>query len=245
MMNLRSFIPCVSGVLLIALAMPFDCPALRYINAGDKPASFDLPSLDGRRVSLAGNLGEKATILFFWAAWNPRSHAALADYQRLFSEHAKDGLQVIGVNVEHEDLTDSDRALIGDSVRNSNAAFLVLLDEGLHVFSEYGVSAVPSSILLDSSGVAVEVLPGYAPHLRAEFKDRVLQVLGLYVEPVATVIEDEGYKPKGKAARYFMMAKLMLKKGMKTKGVKALRRALEEDPNYEEAKAMLRELEQR
>lgn len=245
LISLKTTIHCAAVVLLAALAIPLDCHAFRYVKAGDRPASFDLSSLDGQRFSLAENLGPKATVLFFWAAWNPRSHEALVDYQRLFSEHAKDGLQVVGVNVEHEELSGSDRALIGDSVRRSNAAFPVLLDEGLHVFSEYGVSAVPSTVLLDSSGVAVEVLPGYAPHLRTEFRDRVLQALGIYVEPAEPVIQDEGYKPKGKAARYFMMAKLLLKKGMKTEGMNALRTALKEDPDYEEAEMLLRELERR
>lgn len=226
--------------VLIIFGAPKKCHAFRYVKINEKPRPFELTMLNGdERFLLYENLGDKATVLLFWATWNPRSHDALLDYQRLFSDHQKDGLQVIGVNVEHEELTDSDLKLIWSFVQKSSARFPILLDEGLHVFSEYGVSALPSTILLDSAGVAVELLPGYAPNLRDDFRERVLKSLGLYVEPVKIKVHEEGYRPKGKAARYFMMAKLLLRKGMKEKAVRALTKALEEDPGYYEAERLL------
>jgi peroxiredoxin len=220
-------------VALVLLASP--AAAFKRTEVGQPLKDFRLQTLDGRTLVLSESLGAKATLVVFWAAWNPRSAEILSDVQKLVAEHGNEGLAVVAVNVEHQEApTAEEQAKIRQVAESLGLTYPVVLDRGLAVFGEYGVVAVPSTVRADGEGKIVELLEGYPTSARLELKERVLDALGVEREKpreaVATLPPAQA-----KAYRYLQMGEMFLQRGMKERAAKAFRTAVAEDPGYVKA----------
>ncbi|MBE0617544.1 MAG: redoxin domain-containing protein, partial [Proteobacteria bacterium] len=219
----------------LLLIVPTGAPAFKRTEVGQALKDFSLESAAGGSVRLSESLGAKATLLVFWATWSPRSAEALAEFQRLYEEHRGAGLQVVAVNVEHQTWDPADGDRLAEFVRTRGLAFPVLFDKDLTVFNDYGVIAVPSTVLAGPEGRILELLEGYANMTRDDFRERVLRVLGVLPPEPEERAGPTGYQPRGKAARYVQMGQILLQREMPSKAERAFRQALEEDPQWPEA----------
>jgi peroxiredoxin len=227
--TMRTLISSLAVLSLIAIG---PAHAFKRTTVGEAVKDFAVETIDGRTLRLSESLGQKATLILFWAAWSPRSAEALNDYQKLYAAHGPDDLQVIAVNVEHQEWEPDERAKIADFTDKQQLAFPVALDEELAVFDDYGVVAVPSTVLADRDGAIVGLLEGYAYTTRHDFRDRILEQLGGLQRPPAEPEAVAQYRPKGKAARFYQMGELFLRKKMTGRAAKAFAKATEEDPEY-------------
>lgn len=203
---------------------------------GERMPDFTLPGLDGPAVTLSRSLGAKATVVVFWASWSPRSAEVLSDMQIFFRKYGGGDLQVVAVNVEHEVWDPSDAARLRQYLNGEGVAYPVVVDADLSVFAGLGLNTVPSSALLDASGVILELLPSYPELQRVEFLERTLAALGRAAPeppPAAPVVAT--YGPKGKAATRLLTAKALLARGRRADALAALRAAIQEDPGYRDA----------
>lgn len=205
--------------------------AFKRTALGEGLKDFTLEARDGTPFHLAEGRGSKATLVVFWATWSSRSSEALSGFQKLYDLYRDSGLQVVAVNVEHQDANSADRPRLEEFLRNAGATFPSVFDEGLVVFNDYGVIAVPSTVLADGEGKIVELLEGYARTTRDEFGDRVREVLGV-LSPRPVAAAPAGYAPAGKAARYVQMGEVLMQRGMPGRAEGAFRQALEQDPRY-------------
>jgi len=233
----RSFAAVFAALALLA----GPASAFKRTEVGDPIKDFRLPTVEGKTVVLAESLGAKATLVVFWAAWNPRSAEALADFQKLFAERAVQGLAVVAVNVEHQELTPEDLGKIKATVAELGLTYPVVLDKGLVVYNDYGVVAVPSALLVDGQGKVAELVQGYATTTRHDLEDRVLAALGVVTE-TPEAIASALPPAQGKAYRYLQMGELFIKRGMKERAEKAFRTAIQEDPGYVKAYEALAEV---
>jgi tetratricopeptide (TPR) repeat protein len=161
---------------------------------------------------------------------------ALTDFQQLYDQHGASALQTIAVSVERQDWTPAKAHKVAETIQEVGATYPVVIDKDLSTFNEYGVIAVPSCVLLDAAGTVVALLPGYSQMTRFDFRDRILETLGVLApkakeEPTAS----REYVPKGKSARYCQMGKMFLRKRMPNKAISVLESAIAEDPDYIEA----------
>lgn len=224
----RSLCVCLAaGVLLASSAAAF-----KRTQVGEPLKDFRLQTLDGRTLVLSESLGAKATLVIFWAAWNPRSAEILADVQKLVAEYGSQGLAAVAVNVEHqEDPTAEEQDKIRQAAKALGLTYPVVQDRGLAVYSEYGVVAVPSAVRADGQGKIVELLEGYPTSARLELKERVLEALGVGADKPRDAVA--GLPPaQAKAYRYLQMGEMFLQRGMKERAEKAFRTAVAEDPGY-------------
>ncbi len=222
----------VAGALAVLLASGVvPAEAFKRTEVGESLKDFTLEAVDGSRFHLDGGRGAGATVVVFWAAWSSRSADALSGFQQLYAEHRERGLQVVAVNVEHQESDPADRPRLEAFARDLGVSFPVVFDQGLAVFNEYGVIAVPSTVLADRQGKIVELLEGYAYTTRDEFRDRVLEVLGV-LAPKPQVAAPTGYVPKGKAARYVQMGEVLMQRGMPGRAEGVFRQAAAQDPDY-------------
>jgi len=222
----------ITGVVALLFLVPPSGQAFKRTDLGQPLKDFSLESAAGGTVRLAESLGSKATLLVFWATWSPRSAEALDGFQQLYAEHREAGLQVLAVNVEHQDWDPAEAAQLAEFARARGLTFPVLFDKDLGVFNDYGVIAVPSTALAGPDGVIVELLEGYANMTRHDFRERVLRLLGVLPPEPEAPAEPVGYQPKGKAVRYAQMGHVLLERGMPSKAERAFRQALEEDPQW-------------
>ncbi|GEM_PF-814680 len=225
------------GVLALLFLMPMAAWAFKRTREGQEVKDFRLTTPAGETVHLTEALGAKATVVVFWAMWSPRSEEALRDFQNLYERYADRGLQVIAVNVEHQERDPGEMEAIGQWAADRGLTFPVVVDTDLSVFNRYGVIAVPSLLLCDAQGTIRALLEGYSDMTRDGFKDEVLELLGVLRKPEAVSAEAQPtYRPKGMAERYTRMGEILLQRRMAARAVKVFRQALEEDPDYPRAR---------
>ncbi|TAL17755.1 TlpA family protein disulfide reductase [bacterium] len=227
----------VSFILTPSLAEAF-----KRTGVGDTARDFTLPTLQGEKLTLTKSLGPKATIIAFWAAWSPRSQPMLKDLQSIFAEHEKDGLKVMGVNVEHPVWDKAEEPKIIQAIADSAAAYPMVIDKDFAIYNDYGVVVVPSIVLLDKEGKVVALTTGYSSTGKDMLKEDVQRTLGLVKAEEAVAKKDEGgYKPNNVAVRHLMMAEKFLGKKMYTKAEAAAKDAIAKDGEYVQAYRVLAE----
>jgi cytochrome c biogenesis protein CcmG/thiol:disulfide interchange protein DsbE len=138
----------VLGVVLGVFALAF----LR--GAGSGPAAqlgrqapaFSLERLEGGRVALDDVRG-RPIVLNFWASWCGPCRDEAPLLTRLRSDHADQGLVVIGIVYR------DDAATALDFMRRHGQTYPGLLDPGNRTALDYGVFGVPETYFIDAGGV--------------------------------------------------------------------------------------------
>ncbi len=105
---------------------------------------FVLPDLAGQQVSLASLRG-KPVLLNFWATWCPPCRRELPDLQAL-SESQKGCLSVVGVALD-----ETPAPQIAAFTKEHGIKYPVLIGND-QIGSDYAVSTIPHSVLLDAQG---------------------------------------------------------------------------------------------
>ena len=222
--------------LLLAAPRPA-AAALMNLRPGDAPPPFTLPDLAGQPFASASLAGAPAAVLF-WSTWSPRSAEMLEDFKRHAAAYAGRGLRVVAINIDGENLGPSQKAAIRDYAAARELPFPVLFDEGLRIFSSWGVMAHPTEVVLDAGGRIAYVLPGYPETLREELEDAIRKALGIPVAAPPQATTSVGPAPQSMALQHYNLGRLLLAKGDQDRALEAFRRAVAADPGFLEAAVM-------
>jgi thiol-disulfide isomerase/thioredoxin len=106
-------------------------------------ASLDLSGLRGRPV-----------LLDFWATWCGPCQAESPIVNTVARRYKDRGLAVIGVNTSDED------GLAEHFVRRKGLGFPIVYDEGNAIAKHYGVSSLPTLVVVSKTGKVVAVRHG-------------------------------------------------------------------------------------
>lgn len=150
--------------VLLLLALLAAHPAAAVERGQPAPDFTGAPLQQGEPLRLEGFRG-KVVYLDFWASWCGPCRRSLPWMEQLRQEFGDAGLVVIAVNVD-ESPADAVRFL-----RRFKAGYVVVGDARGVIAALYDVQDMPSSYLIDRSGVVREVHRGFsradAPRLRA------------------------------------------------------------------------------
>jgi len=147
-------------------AAPADVPS--------QPApDFVLPAAVGSNVRLSEYRGQPV-VLSFWSSRCGQCASQLAALERYYATYRSSGLVVLGVSVED----DPQRAL--GYARAHPASFPMLLDQSKGVSRAFGIDRLPTTLLIDRSGVVryrhgddKPGDPSYVAQIRALLDDRI------------------------------------------------------------------------
>jgi peroxiredoxin len=131
--------------------------------AGAPAQSFPARRLDGAPASLNDYRG-RVVLLNLWASWCVPCQQEMPDLQRLYSENARRGLVVLGV-----DQGESAQAA-ASFARSHGVTFPVLLDEEQRYGRAYAAIGLPTTVVIDRSFRIVRGIDGaltYAQMLQA------------------------------------------------------------------------------
>lgn len=211
--------------------------AFKRVSRNDPPPTFSLVDLDGKEWKSDDLYPGKVTVVVFWATWSPRSREILEDLEKLRRELGDERVQVIAVNAEHTEISPSDVSAIRKVAGELDLTALVLLDQGLVAYNEYGAMALPSSLVVDAEGVVTFDLAGYPTTMRSDLGDAVRKALGLPTS--AELRPPEEYVPKNHALMYYNFGKRLMEKGQEEKGEAQLLTAVERDPDFVKPRVLL------
>ena len=133
--------------------MAFQQAKLRLLKDRKDPANFTLPLLNGGNRALSSFKG-KVVILNFWATWCPPCRAEMPSMEILYQRLKNQGLELLAVDIGE------DQTVVRDYIGKGSYSFPVLLDRDTKVSNQYGISAIPTSFILDREGKIISMIVG-------------------------------------------------------------------------------------
>src|SRR5467141_1435801 len=190
----RSRLPLLIGLCFAAgafLAVPCGASArspqegnvIRFVRNPDAAPEFKLDALDGKPLSLATARG-KVVLLNFWATWCGPCRAEIPDLIALQQKY-KDQLQIIGLTVD-----DDDASMVKQVVAEEHVNYPVAMSSPEVRLQYGGISALPTSFVLDAQGRVVQKHEGLRDPALYETEIRAL--LGLPIGARVETFEDTG-----------------------------------------------------
>ena len=124
---------------------------------GDPAPAFTLQTLDGKTVS-SESLKGKTVLIDFWATWCGPCRKALPELKELLQKNTGKPLMLISVSA------DQSRKDLEDFVHANGMNWLQAWDsKGQVIGGVFGVSNLPSYVVINAEGRIAYVMRGWAP----------------------------------------------------------------------------------
>jgi peroxiredoxin len=150
---------------LVALAWPAGA------TDGSLPApEFTLANRAGGQLSLSGLRGQ-VVMINFWASWCGPCRQEFPALDEMYRKYKPMGFTMVGINVESEK-ADAERFLGARPV-----SFPILFDPDNKVSGNYGVSAMPTTVLVDRQGRLRWQHRAYKPGDEAKYIEQIRAML--------------------------------------------------------------------
>jgi tetratricopeptide (TPR) repeat protein len=209
--------------------------AFKNVTVGSTAPNITLKNADGEEISLDNiYTSNKLVVLVFWATWSPRSIQEIKDLQKFYESYNEKGVEVYAVNVDNEEISAEDMKKAMAIVNDNNIKFNVVFDEGLATFRGYGVVAIPSTAIINSSGDITKDYASYATFAYNDIKDNIEYELGIKERPkdVEVAEETKKYKPVKAALLRYGLGKKLIDRGMSEKAVREFKKSSELDEKF-------------
>ena len=131
---------------------------------------FSLPLRGGATVALADLRGQ-VVMINFWASWCGPCRQEFPVLDAMYRKYKPMGFTLLAVNVESE-REDAERFLSGMPV-----SFPIAWDADNRVSGAYGVSAMPTTLIVDRKGQVRWLHRAYKPGDENEYLDQVRAML--------------------------------------------------------------------
>ena len=141
-------------------------------SVGNKAPDFTLKDLSGKEHKLASYKG-KVVLVDFWASWCPPCKRSIPEIDMLYKKYRDQGLVVLAVNV------DKDKKNVVDFLKNIAPEITVLLDPDADVVSAYRILGMPTSMIIDRSGIIRNIHVSYTAETLTQY---VLEIRPLLEE---------------------------------------------------------------
>ena len=122
---------------------------------GNKAPEFTAPTPEGTQLSLNEAMGDKYTIIDFWASWCKPCREENPNVVSVYKKYHDKGLNIISVSLDRAEAKEKWLTAIENDQMNwfhvSN-----LMEWQDPVARKYGVTAIPATYLLDENGIIIE-----------------------------------------------------------------------------------------
>jgi tetratricopeptide (TPR) repeat protein len=231
------FLPLV--LFLNAFILVQTSTAFIGIKKGETPKKIVLQDLSGKKVNVSRFFGSKPVIIAFWkltenqSSMN-RSLRELIFLSKLYERyHHKYGLEVFGIYkpMKEKGITKSELDTIRDTVTSKSIKVPILIDKGLRIYHEYGVIALPSTVIIDSEGKISFLYPGFPLTASSVLTEKINDSLGIVKDTQKQVISDKTPSDFRSLARYHLALKLY-KMNASELAIMSLKKSLSTNKNF-------------
>lgn len=125
----------------------------------DQIPAIELKLTDGTETSLEEIHHSGPVLIDFWALWCAPCLKAMRHLDDLQEKYREQGLTVLGINLD----TERSRSKVRSYIRSKGYGFTVALDPSQESYRRLNGTAMPYTILVDSTGKIVYRHSGYLP----------------------------------------------------------------------------------
>jgi peroxiredoxin len=150
--------PFIAGLTAVLIALPLAAA----VDTNSPAPDFTLNAQTGKPVELTQFKGQ-VVMLNFWASWCGPCRQEMPLLDSIYKRYGKLGFTMIGVNVE------PDSKAANDWLKQTPVTFPILYDTDSKVSKLYGVSGMPSTVIVDRKGTVRMIHHGYKPGDEEEY----------------------------------------------------------------------------
>ena len=114
-------------------------------------ADFTIPDAEGHEHTLASLKGAKGTVLIFIATRCPVSNGYNARMEKLATDYAPRGVQIVGINANSTEPIEE----VKQHAADKGLTFTILKDNSSRIADRFDAQVTPEAYLLDASGKLV------------------------------------------------------------------------------------------
>ena len=137
-------------------------------HAATAAPEWQLNDPDGQRVALSDFKG-KVVILDFWATWCPPCKAEIPGFIALQKQYGAQGLTVVGVSLDT-----AGSSVVKSFMKQFGMNYPVVIGDEKTAADYGGVTAIPTTFIIDRNGKIVTSHQGYASQVVFESEIRPL-----------------------------------------------------------------------
>jgi peroxiredoxin len=142
---------------------------------GDEAPRFTAPLLEGGEFDLGPLLGQKAILLDFWSIYCVSCVQEMPKLVEIHERYQDAGLMTVGVDL---DSFGTKRVVKFVKGLQFNLSYPIVVDKLRQVAAKYGVSVLPTTVIIDKTGKVIYYHVGYAPGDEIEIEEKVKEALG-------------------------------------------------------------------
>ncbi len=204
---------------------------LQQLQIGMAVPEVSLKQVSGETKTLSEISGQKMTAIIFWSTSEKRSEKALTRFQKLYQQYRDQGLTVVAINADGQNVSYSAREKISATIVRLGLTFPVFIDQGLTYFHDIGVIALPTTIIADKDRIITYELSGFPLIGSEEMADYIATVMEN--KPKSAAVIKKGYYPSKQALRLYDMGKNSLRSGrMADSAEQWFKKAIEADIKF-------------
>lgn len=167
-------------LLLLAFATPPASSWALFGAAAEKPSvgadapRFTAPLLEGGDFDLGPLMGQKAILLDFWSIYCVSCVQEMPRLVELYNRFS-DNLAAVGV-----DLDSFGTKRVAQFVKGLpfKVPYPIVIDKSRQIAARYGVSVLPTTVVIDKQGRILYYHVGYAPGDEKEIEEKIRTAVG-------------------------------------------------------------------
>jgi cytochrome c biogenesis protein CcmG/thiol:disulfide interchange protein DsbE len=142
----------LSGIIVVLL-VAFGC-AIGGTPSGKAPG-FSLKTSDGKVVDLK-KLEGKVVVVNFWATWCGPCRREIPGFLEVYEQYKSKGLEIVGISLDHKGW-----AVVNPYVERVKITYPVVIGDGALADAYGGISAIPTTFIVDKKGNIADTHVGY------------------------------------------------------------------------------------
>jgi peroxiredoxin len=138
-----------------------------------KPApEFSVQTANGRGKVDLGSLKGKVVIVDFWATWCGPCKESFPKLQELYTKYSGSGVEVVGLSED-----DENQGIAEFGQAHGSVKFPIGWDNGKSAAGQYKPPTMPTSFVIDKSGIVRFAHVGYHDNDQAEIEKELKQLM--------------------------------------------------------------------
>ena len=133
---------------------------LNQVKLGEPMPDFELPDAGGQMVKFSEvSRQNKLVMINFWASWCTPCRIEMPQFEQIYAAKKGQGFALLAVNEDRE------REKADAYLKSKPVSFPVLMDTDGVVSKQFGVKALPTTILVGQDGKVLQVVVGMEPYV--------------------------------------------------------------------------------